>query len=178
MNDDNAKRARMLLSAPEIDDEVVALMNDLGPEGAKAVFAAARDKEKALPAKERAHAVELLARAGEIEDTDLHKLAADSAPTVRRHALLALQDRRRTDLLLESLQHKELDATDHAIVLQALARIGNVAQVKGTLEWAVELTDPDIRNLAATALRTMRNRPEADDDIDDLDRLVQEFRQP
>jgi hypothetical protein len=171
---DEGKRALMLLNAPEINTEVVALVRRLGDEGRKTLQAAAAGKRQELTQKQRAHAVELLALVGEIEDTDLQKLAAEEAASVRRHALLALQDRGRADLLAGALGQKALDDADHAIVLQALAGVGGEEQVKETLAWAQKSENIELRDLAAAAIRSMRRRKSAVD-VDNIDLLGKQF---
>jgi len=179
MKDDTAERALMLLSAPEIDGEVVAQARLLGSNGAEILRAVATGAQQTdVSPKQRGHAVEILARTGDLEDTDLRDLAGDPAPSVRRHALLALQDRGRADVLLESLQEKGLEHADQALILRALARVGDESDVQETLDWATQQTDLDIRDQAAIALRAMRRRKPQVAEIDDLDQLGVELRGP
>jgi len=171
MDDEQAKRALMLLSAPELSREVVAMATQLGDEGREALRAAALGKQKGMTQKERAHAVDLLVLTGDLEDDELQKLASGKSATVRRHALIALQGRGRTDMLLDTLRHADFDRSDQAMVLSALSRIGRADQVKETLAWASGVEDIDLRDLAADAIRAMRQRT-AQDDLDDLDLLT------
>jgi hypothetical protein len=171
MSDDQSKRALMLLHAPELSREVVAVAAQLGDRGREVLRDAALGKQKNLTQKQRAHALDLLVRTGDLEDQELQKLASGKSATVRRHALLALQGRGRADLLLDTLRHEDFDRSDQAIVLSALARVGRADQVKETLGWAAESEDVDLRNLAAAAIRAMRRRTPSDD-LDDLDLLT------